>query len=346
MFIGVIRGIFVAEIYWEYNLLTIGTLCLSLPLFVFVFEDPRYTSQVLKLWLKWCVPIFFLFIVFILSREAYHFYFAPFFLFGSFIFLLPKKWRWITIVVLIVMLISSLGARSQVIKVIFAIFMSLIYFYRQLINQLFLQIIHWSFYGVAIVFLYLGITGQYNIFRDGLASNEGKYGVRTRALNEMEDLAADTRTFIYEEVITSAISNNYIICGRTPARGNDSMFFDDTIQSQNTYSRLERHINEVCHPNIFTWLGLVGVILYSFIYICASWLAVYRSKSFALKILGCFIAFHWLFGWIEDTNLFNISNFILWMVIAMGFSKKFREMSDCDFKIWINGIFNKKTYLR
>ncbi len=35
----------------------------------------------------------------------------------------------------------------------------------------------------------------------------------------------DTRTFLYAEEIQSAIKNNYIIIGRSIARGYDSLFF-------------------------------------------------------------------------------------------------------------------------
>ena len=37
----------------------------------------------------------------------------------------------------------------------------------------------------------------------------------------IEGFAANTRTFMYKEVISSAVDNNYVIWGRTPARGND-----------------------------------------------------------------------------------------------------------------------------
>lgn len=157
-----------------------------------------------------------------------------------------------------------------------------------------------------------------------------------------EDLSADTRTFIYEEVISSAIRHNYIWFGRTPARGNDSMSFGSYSAENLKTGKYERHSNEVCHPNIFTWLGLVGVILYSLIYLKSSYLAVYKSNNIYIKILGVFIAFRWAYGWVEDFNRFDIMNISLWMMIAMGFSEQFRDMTDRDFKIWIRSIFWKQ----
>lgn len=129
--------------------------------------------------------------------------------------------------------------------------------------------------------------------------------------------------------------------GRTPARGNDSASFGSYNAEKLKTGKYERHFNELCHTNIFTWLGLIGVILYSFIYFRSSYLAVYKSNNIYIKYLGCFIAFRWAYGWIEDFNQFDIMNISLWMMIAMGISFQFRSLSNQQFKLWINSIFNK-----
>ena len=60
------------------------------------------------------------------------------------------------------------------------------------------------------------------------------------------------------------------------------------------------------------------MILYCLIYLQSSYLALYKSKNLFMKLIGVYIAFRFLFGWIEDFNRFDISNIALWMVIAMG----------------------------
>ena len=47
----IVRGIFVAENYWEYKSLSWGTLCLCLPLFCYIFENPYILQKTIKLWL-------------------------------------------------------------------------------------------------------------------------------------------------------------------------------------------------------------------------------------------------------------------------------------------------------
>ena len=184
----------------------------------------------------------------------------------------------------------------------------------------------------------LGATGRFNIF--DVTSNEKiiYHKTQTGEIRE-ENVYSDTRTFIYLEVFASAIRNDYLIFGRTLARGNDSAFFGAFLGDDLKTGKFERHSNELLHLNILTWLGLVGVFLYSLIYIRGSWLAVYRSKNFYVKLMGIFVAFHWAYGWVEDFNRLDIQNIALWSVIAMSYSSKFRVMTDAEFRAWFRGVF-------
>ena len=100
-------------------------------------------------------------------------------------------------------------------------------------------------------------------------------------------------------------------------------------------------MNEVCHLNVFTWLGLVGLVPWCLIYIYSSWLAIYRSRNIYMKYLGVFIAFRFFLGWIEDVNNFNISGICVWILIAMGLSEQFRSLTDKEFRDWVNKCFPK-----
>ena len=343
MTIGCIRGILIADGYWEWKQLITGALALSLPVFAYVFSIPKISHDVLHVWIKYAIPLFFLLFIWIIGTASYQFYLSPIFLIACFLPIIPKKWRYMFILLLLLMLFANLGARSQVLKSFFTLCMSACILFHKFFANKILKLLHWTFYILPIILLFLGISGQFNIFED-LSKNEGKIVERKMVNGQWveEDLSADTRTFIYEEVISSAIRHNYIWFGRTPARGNDSMSFGSYSAENLKTGKYERHSNEVCHPNIFTWLGLVGVILYSLIYLKSSYLAVYKSNNIYIKILGVFIAFRWAYGWVEDFNRFDIMNISLWMMIAMGFSEQFRDMTDRDFKIWIRSIFWKQ----
>ena len=341
LLIGIIRGLFVPENYWEWKQLVTGSLTLSLPLLVFPFQSYTNTQAVLSHWLKYAIPCCILLLLFT-PNGSYHFYIAPIFLLGCFLPLMPSKWKIIIGGLLLIMLVSNLGARSQVIKAGITIIIALGVYFSKFIPTSFLKLIHCLCFGIPITLLFLGISGTFNIFEE-LSKNEDKY-IEKKIVNGQvveENLSADTRTFIYEEVIESAVKHNYVIWGRTPARGNDSDIFGTLTAEILKTGKYERHTNELCHPNIFTWLGIIGVILYSLIYLRSSYLAVYKSNNIYIKFLGCFIAFRWAFGWIEDINRFDIANIALWMIIAIGFSTQFRLMENSDFRLWFKKIFHK-----
>lgn len=337
--ISTIRGVFIVENYWEWKQLISGFLTLSIPLFSYAFDKPHITGSVIRYWLKYAILLFLLQLP-TLPNGAYHFYLGPVFLVGCFIPIAPRKWQYILIGLLIIMLLSNLDARSQVIKSAIVLLIAIGFYFWKIIPNIVFKVIHWACYIIPIVLLILGMAGRFNIFKN-LESNKGKYIEKVIMNGQVVeiDLSTDTRTFIYTEVIESAIKHDYVIWGRTPARGNDSRAFGAYNAEILKTGKYERHKNELCHLNIFTWLGLIGVILYTIIYLRSSYLAIYKSENIYLRFLGCFIAFRWAYGWIEDINSFNIMNISLWMMIAIGLSSQFRSMNNETFKKWFLKCF-------
>lgn len=339
--IGAIRGAFIAENYWEYKNMISGVLCCSIPALTFAF-CPSVLQRFYRLWLKICVPAFFLFYLWMVTPGEVNFYLGPVFVIGCFLPYMPRKWRYIIGFLLAFMLVADLGGRSQVLKAFLAICFSMLCIFRKFVSDGMLRIAHWLCYVSAIVLLVLGITGTFNIFTD-MDSNSGKYVEKKVVNGELveDDLAADTRTFIYVEVLQSALDHDYVLFGRSLARGNDSYSFGSFMAEELKTGKYERYQNELCHLNIFTWLGVIGALLYSLIYFRSSYLALYRSNSYFIKLIGVFIAFHWAYGWVEDATKFDILNISLWSAISMGLSSQFRAMSDKEFLKWFEGVFKK-----
>ena len=335
--IGVIRGIFVAEDYWDWKNLFTGVFSLSLPLFVYVFSVPKILKITLSYWFKYALPLFFIF-VFFLNTGAYHFYLGPVLVIACFLPILRKKWQIIFLGLLLMMIFVNFGARSQIIKSFAAIFMSVAYLFGKYLSVKILKITHWFLYIIPVLLIGLGLSGVFNIFEDFSKFAEQKVSGKNLSEKKYNEVSADTRTFIYIEIIESALKNNYVVFGRTPARGNDSVYFGEAIAEDLKNNKYERHSNEVCFPNVFTWLGIIGMLLYCFIYLKSSYLALYKSRNIFLKLIGVYISFRFLYGWIEDTNLFDIANISLWMFIAMGFSEPFRKMNNQEFIGWIKSV--------
>jgi len=334
LLVGIIRG-FVemdemgdAADKWRWQNFILTSFALVLPIFVYVFSIPEILQKTLKIWFTFALFVF-AGLMFTLSTSAYHFYLGPVLLMACFLPILPKRWKIILAGLLFLMIFINFTARSQVIKAGIALMISFAYIMSKYLSKRFFGLVHWICYIVPIILLYLGIAGIFNVFRFGEELNLGEV--------KEEKLSTDTRSGLYYEVITSAVKHNYIWQGRTPARGNDTELFSKD------YYNTERFDNEFCHPNVFTWLGMIGVILYSLIYLKSSYLAVYKSNNIWIKLLGLYIAFRWFFGWIEDINHLTIMSISLWMMIAMGFSEQFRQMNNEEFKEWAVGVFQKSN---
>lgn len=343
--ICIIRGIFVADNYWEYKQLVEGSVALLLPAFIYPFTIPNVVRKVLHFWFIYILPFFIIYALFLIGRSIFHFYLGPILLLGCFLPIIKGKWKLIIFLLLIMMLVGDLGARSQIIKAAACLLISIACILSKFLSKKFFYLAFILCFILPFVLMSLAFTGTFNIF------NMDDY-VDSKYQKESADgtsVTADTRSFIYVEVINSAIEHNYVIQGRTPARGNDTEFFYNLaseLQSTHKVKNLknERSANELVHTNVFTWTGLIGLILYSILYFISSYRAVFRSKNIYIKLLGLFVAFRWAYGWVEDANKLDIMNVSLWMMIAMCYSDIFREMSDYEFKKWVRSIFiNKKS---
>ena len=340
LLISVIRGMNIVENPVEWRQLVVGSFSLIAPLYLYVFSTPETLHETLRLWVKFAFTAFAVLFLFI-PTGGYHYYLGPLFLLGCFWPIMPKGLKMIVLFLLFFMMTINLGDRSQVIKSGISLMIGVGFLLSKYIKPFMLSILHWFFYIVPIVLLYLGVTGIFNPFAYMAESADGKYLQQELVEGHQEDYAADTRTFIYEEVVTSAVRHNYIWQGRTPARGNDSWALGIFTAEDLKTGKYERHYNEVCHPNVFTWLGLIGIILYSLMYLISSFLALYKSNSIWMKFIGVYIAFRWAFGWIEDISEFDISCISLWMIIAMGFSESFRQMNNDQIQKWVLKVFNR-----
>lgn len=337
--ICVFRGGLIAENYWEWKQLITTTMFLLLPLTVNIATNPQIIQKILSVWLKYALPAFFIFIPF-LNGEAYGRYLIPL----SFLLLFFPKinnlWRVIILVFSAFVIFGYLDARSNIIKFIVPILLSFIYYFRLTITKRGLNIVRITFLALPLLLFSLGATGIFNIFE--MEKTIGEITTDTVIEGEKVELllTADTRTIIYNEVIGSAVKNNYVIFGRTPARGYDSQSFGYYYNNLLKIGKNERYENETSILNLFTWLGLIGVILYFMIFFWSTNLAVNYSKNIYIKIVGLFVAFRWFYAWVEDFSRFDLSNFILWVMIGMCISKSFRQMNNTEFVNWIQGIFN------
>lgn len=343
-FIGGVRGVFKADNYWDWKNLMGCSMSMLLPLLIYYFDIPNNFIHVFRYWIKYIIPLFFLIFLWIISPGAVHYFVSPFLIFICFLPIMSKKWKIISLLIAFMMLFRDIDGRSQILSAMASLCLAFaLSIYRRgrcsfVVKNL--KFVHWFFHIIPLVLIVLGITGVFNVFEgfsETSLKNEKTYYINSEGNLQESNAAADTRTFIYVDVINSAIKNDYILFGRTLARGNDCTyhFGDDTFLLTGRY---ERFANEVGMTNVFTWLGIVGLVLYIAMYLRASWLGLYRSQNIYIKLIACLVAYHCMYGWIENYPAFTMHTVILYVMIAMCMSPSFRKMSNTDFEILLKNI--------
>lgn len=340
----VLRGMFAAELYWDWKGLINNAMALLLPIAIFSATNKNLVQSLLAFFIKYALPFFLLFAL-IIRTDAFGFYLIPISFLLFFIPVLTKRQRIVLLIATIVVLVADLGARSNVIKFGIPFFILLMYYLRNFLTIKIVERVRIALFIIPIVLFVLGVSGMFNVFKmDEYIKGEYKsMGVDGEGNREEQDLIVDTRTFLYEEVLESAVNNNYWLLGRTPARGNDSETFG--VFAAELTGRYERLSNEIGLANVFTWTGLVGVILYSLVFFRSSYLAVNKSRNIYVKMLGVYVAFRWLYSWIEDVNNFTLNYFMLMIMFGLCFSHSFRNMTNNEVAIWARGIFDVR-YVR
>lgn len=330
--------------YWVFNQFIHGVFAVLPLISLFIFYNPVVFIKVFQplnrflvitgvLMLGWCLPL-----------NAYPFFLVPFFfLYSCFITKIPDKWFWITVIITILNGIQ-LDNRSSVIKVLLSICIYILFILPKSIQKIVIYISHWSFYAIGFLLLWLGLTGRYNIFDSNYFKEKDytvTYTVGENPINERSKYSIDTRSFIYVETITTALDYDCVWIGRSPAHGYISPWFTPQGPVEPGRDPQERHASEVALLNTFTWLGLIGVILLTLVFIQGTSLALYSSNNKYVKCIAVWCAFQWLFSWIENINEFHLMDIMIYSCLAICYSPKFRQMSDSLFEAFFKSLFEK-----
>ncbi len=337
----IVRGFFVAQDYWEWKYLVNTIMIMMIPLVIYTATNTFMMQKIIGLWLRYTLPAFIILMPFIYV-DAMGRYLIPISFILLFFPILPYKWKMISLAAAAFVFFVDISARSNVLKFATPICFSFLYYFNRNISDKIISIGRYVFIISPIMLFFLGVTNTFNVFKmsDYI---KGDYEIRTHEGNSdgVGDLRTDTRTFLYEESIISAFKHNYVWLGRTPAKGYESPHFGPQIDKENKTKKKERHRSEVSVLNVFTWTGVLGVVLYLLVFIKATHLAVNKSNNLMMKIIGLYVAFRWFYAWVEDFSDFDLSTFFLWVCIGMCFSESFRSHTDKEMKYWLHGIFNK-----
>jgi hypothetical protein len=175
---------------------------------------------------------------------------------------------------------------------------------------------------IPLLLLTLGITDEFNIFRD----NTFSYDVVSRkdkVVNVME-MNVDTRTFLYVEVFNSMLTRgSSFLLGEGGAMGYDSIaFLDADLNGKGRYA------SEVGFLNILLHQGAIGVALYAAMLIVSSVTALRSSSNTVCMMLGLYLLLRWVLLFIEEQPQFDVINYINWVAMGLCLSNRFRALTD------------------
>lgn len=339
---SVVRGVYMAENYWDFKSLIERAFELFLPVVAYTASNKERLQAILSFFVKVVLPSSVLFLIPV-PTGAWGWYLFPVGFLILFLPALKTPWKILFVAVALVALLGDISTRSHTFKYGIPILLLLIYYFRffiatdQILNigRLVFTIAPW-------VLLFLGVSGIFNVFKINEYIKTSYVAETTNAQGEIkkQDLTDDSRTFIYTEVLQSAKKHNYWILGRSPARGNDTVAFADFFQQ--ITGKNERYKNEANVPNIFTWMGIIGLLLYFLVFYKAFTLAITKSNNIYIKIIGLFVAFRWAYAWAEDYAAFGSNDLTIWLMIGACLSESFRKMNNLEVKLWARGIVENR----
>lgn len=312
-----IRGFFMPQPmdFWEYSAVyIIGTLSIYSITFL---GSSDFFIQIVKLFKRWLIPLSLYLVVSVTVFRHFGFFVTILQLLLLLISLFNKRNRIIIIVLSsITILFATMGDdmnRSTILKYGVAAMFGFIPLFRHLFTKRILNTIRALFFILPMLLIYDAIYNESNVFEINAERNEG------------DGLYTDSRTTVFEEAIYSANANGYILFGRSPQRG-----YDSVMETWRT-GKSER-ASEVSMVNIFTWYGLVGLILYTILFWHITGKGLKDSKNIYVQTIALYLAFRYLMGWIEDYNNFNATNIILWLMMSICLLPDYRSMTNEEFE--------------
>lgn len=155
------------------------------------------------------------------------------------------------------------------------------------------------------------------------------------AVNSVMSIAdkADTRTFLYVEVISDLMRTGELWLGRGSSGTYFSPYFLQTGDDSHT-----RLTVEVGFLSYLLKGGIVAAALNIGTFLFAAYLAIYKSKSEYMRWVGLMLIAHVFILFMENLVALDLYNLCIWLFVGFCLSKDFRALTDSDIKLL---FFNK-----
>lgn len=317
--VTIIRGIIDADSYWDWKfLLFSNTPALLIPMVAYLGNN---VHSIMRL-IRYIFPMYFYIILLTLFPISVHqivYLWTPIYLIILCFPYLKNRQRLVLIILILITFAVYFSARSNTIRIIVALAIALSYRFV-LLNPRFVSMLQIMLFVIPIVLLGLGVCDIFNVF--DMQSYVHHDFVVKGATGEDENMLTDTRTFLYQETLSSMDKHGSFLFGEGGCGKYESLAFKNKIIGAYRYA------SEVGFLNTLLYSGILGVFLYGWIFYKASRLAICYSNNALAKLIGLFVIFRWNYFFVEEFTKFNTNFFFFWLMIGMCLSPVFRGLSD------------------
>lgn len=244
---------------------------------------------------------------------------------------LRMRYKIVVIAFVIMTIFYDLNRRSILINNIVPFIILVLYYsflYKTVFNKLLISLLIVT----PILFFILGVYGSFNIFK--YMENVSDYSIS----DETRSLTTDSRSGIYEDVLSEIDHRQAYIWG---LGGNGKTPTSLIKHGYGDIYRFGRPGTESGMLNHIQYGGLLGFLSYGLLLIVAAFKAS-NSKNDFMRMLGTFIAFKFLYSFIEDQITTNAQTVYLFLWISMCYNVRFRQMSNRAMIRFFNRIFRWK----
>jgi hypothetical protein len=156
--------------------------------------------------------------------------------------------------------------------------------------------------------------------------------------NKEQNIAVDSRTGIYEDVLFGVRDNNAYVFG-LGANGKTKTYliYDQGVQFYSLWKN-GRNGTESGMLNYLQWGGFSGFLVYLLFFAGASYFAINKSNNWYMKSLGLWVSFKALCSFLEDRPSTFIYYFLIICAVGLCYNRDFRQMTDMEMKKYINQL--------
>ncbi|MEP6750122.1 MAG: hypothetical protein ABJB86_20455 [Bacteroidota bacterium] len=341
--VTIVRGLFLAKNYWDWKYLIQNTgFAFLVPYAVIAGALYNYCDSLFKLIVTKLFVFGFLVIPLTIKIDIQREFFPRGIAItcSFFVLIIPyvkDKWRFVITCVALTAVFIALDYRANIIRMTFAFLMVAMFYSRKYVPAIVIKLACLACLLIPFIFLFLGVTGEFNVFKP--SEDIDKYSIQYD--NGLENnLAEDTRTFLYQEVLLSMKARNTFFFGESATGTYTTDYFEDDVGQKK-----QRYGSEVGFLNTLLYSGLVGVLLFALVLFSAVYYGVVYSNNFLCKMLAVFLAFKWNMFFIEDFLEYNMNYYFLWLSVGLCLSKSFRALSDADMRAYFD-FSAKKTVVK